>query len=108
LSIQLRAKAVRLKRILAYSIVAIFAGLLLVLLPLVTIIGVEAEGHGELSRVFSESQAAQRGSNSGQSEPSNSDVESLALSFIIAVFAFMFFRRRSPRKERISFGQLPY
>jgi hypothetical protein len=93
---------------LAYSILAVLIGLLLVLLPLVTVIGGEAASHGEFSGVFSESQATPGSSSSRQSEPSPSDVESLALSFAIAVFAFMFMRRRSPRHERIGFGQVPY
>lgn len=93
---------------MAYSMLAILTGLLLVLLPLVTMISVGAESHNALSGVFSESQAVRRGSNSRQSEPSTSDVESLALSFVIALFAFMFLRRRSPQRERISFRGLPY
>jgi hypothetical protein len=106
--VQLHAKAVALRRILAYSVLAILVGLLLVLLPLVTLIGVEAKSHGVFSPVFSESEAVHGGSNSKQSEPSTSDVEGLALSFAIAVFAFMFLRRRRPQHERIPFGRLPY
>jgi hypothetical protein len=93
---------------MVYAILAVFVGLLLVLLPLVTIIGVEAESHLGLPRAFSENQAGSAGPRSKQSGPSTSEVESLALSFAIAVLAFMFLRRRTPRHERIFFGQVPY
>jgi len=105
--IQSLTKAVVLRKTLAYSMLAILAGSLLVLLPIVTMIGVGAKSHNALSGVFSEGQAARKG-YSEQSQPSTSDIESLALSFAIALFAFMFLRRRRPQREQVPFGRLPY
>jgi hypothetical protein len=100
--------AAALRGIWVYSILAIFMGLLLVLVPLITLVGVRAGDHYGLPQLLSQRLEQLDGSSSEKSKSDTSEVESLALSFIIAVVAFMFLRRRRPRGEYGGFGQLPY
>lgn len=102
-------EAVALRRTWVYSIIAVFVGLLLVLAPLVTIIGVRAEDHQEQrAALFSENLRTSKGSGSQASDSTTPEVESLALSFAIALFAFVFFRRRRPQSEPKLWGQWLY
>jgi len=100
-------EASALRRIWAYSAVAVLLGLLLVLVPLVTLLSIGAEDHNATSRSFFQSIKKLEGSRS-DNDSSTADAESLALSFIIAVVAFMFLRRRRPQVGRRVIGQLPY
>jgi hypothetical protein len=91
----------------AYSALAIGLGLALVLFPLITLVSMRAEEHHELNTVFSEKLEELDGSTTNR-ESSTSDTETLALSFIIALAAFMFLRHRRPHVGRRVIGQLPY
>ena len=97
-----------LRKPLVYSTVAIVVGLLLVLVPLITVVGTGSENHNGTLESFSRGLQGLDGSTSGSSKSSTSDVESLVLSFVIAIVAFMFFRRRRPNDELGAFGSLPY
>lgn len=94
-------EAARLRRAWIYSILAIIVGLLLILVPLITLASVKAENHIAILESLD-------GSSSDKSKSGTSEVESLALSFVIAVVAFMFLRRRRPQSEHTVLGQRPY
>jgi hypothetical protein len=101
-------EALGLRKSLIYAALAFCLGLRLVLVPLITLAGTGAENHYGPFESLSERLKGLDGSSSEGSKSSTSDVESLALSFIIAMVAFMFFRRRRPNDERKVFGPLPY
>jgi uncharacterized BrkB/YihY/UPF0761 family membrane protein len=95
------------RKIWIYSLLAVFVGLLLVLVPLITLVSVGTENQrtGSLSGSLRELDS----SSSGRSKSDISTLESLALSFTIAVVGFMLLWRRRPRSERRwVFGQWPY
>jgi branched-subunit amino acid ABC-type transport system permease component len=101
-------EAIDLRKALVYAALAVFLGLVLVLAPLITLIATGTEDHYQLPSLFSQRLKELDGSSSEGSKSSTPDVESLALSFVIAFIALMFFRRRRPSGERRSFGPLPY
>jgi hypothetical protein len=100
-------EATALRKAWVYSALAIVLGLLLVLFPLITLTSIRAEDHHELNAMLSEKLKELDGSSSDR-KSSSSDVETLALSVIIALAAFMFLRRRRPQVGRRVIGQLPY
>jgi hypothetical protein len=104
----LQMEAVALRRIWVYSLAGVVLGMLLVLLPLVTLVGTGTENHHTLPALFSNTLKGLEGSSSDRSKSEAPELEGLAVSFAIAVFAFMFLRRRRPQSERHMFGQLPY
>lgn len=99
-------EASALRRVWAYSALAVLLGLLLVLVPLITLLSIGAEDQRAANESFSLSIKKLEGSRSDNG--SSTDAESLALSFIIVVVAFMFLRRRRPQVGRRVIGQLPY
>jgi hypothetical protein len=100
-------EASALRRVWAYSALAVLLGLLLVLVPLITLLSIGAEDQRAANESFSLSIKKLEGSRSDNGS-STADAESLALSFIIVVVAFMFLRRRRPQVGRRVIGQLPY
>jgi hypothetical protein len=98
-----------LRKILVYSMFAVLVGLLLVLVPLITLLSVGTEDHYQPAAVLSRGIQKLDGSGSQKSKSYNSTLESLAVSWAIAVAGFMVIRRRRPRSERhYMLGQWPY
>lgn len=96
------------RKILAYSMFAVLVGLLLVLVPLITLLSAGTEDHYQPAAVLSRGIQKLDGSSTQRSKSDTSTLESLAVSCAIAVAGFMFFRRRRPRSERrYVFGQWP-
>jgi hypothetical protein len=95
----LKLEAAALRKALVYSVFAILLGLLLVLVPLVTLAGIGAQDNYKPNELFSE-RLEQLDGRTSNNRSSTSDVESLALSFIIVLAAFVFLRRRRPQFER--------
>jgi hypothetical protein len=100
-------EATALKKAWVYSALAIVLGLLLMLFPLITLMSVGAKDHHDLNTMLSERLMELEGSSSDR-KSSPSEAETLSLSFIIALAAFMFLRRRRPQVGRRVIGQLPY
>lgn len=94
-----KLEAAALRKALIYSVFAVLLGLLLVLVPLVTLAEVGAQDHYKPNELFSE-RLEQLDGRTPDNRSSTSDVESLALSFIIVLVAFVFLRRRKPQFER--------
>jgi hypothetical protein len=92
-------EAATLRKALIYSVFAVFVGLLLVLVPLVTLAGIGSQDNYKPNELFSE-RLEQLDGRTPDNRSSTSDVESLALSFIIVLAAFVFLRRRKPQFER--------
>jgi hypothetical protein len=102
-----KLEAAALRKALIYSVFAVLLGLLLVLVPLVTLAGIGAQDHYKPNELFSE-RLEQLDGRTPDNRSSTSDVESLALSFIIVLAAFVFLRRRKPQFERRMAGALSY
>lgn len=86
------------KRVLLYSLAAIAMGLLLTIAPPLAIAGLEAKNDFVLSpRAFSNSFGALEGGTYTMDTPrvSIGDVESFALSFAVAIIAYVMFKRRT-------------
>ncbi len=100
-------EAAALRKALIYSVFAVLLGLLVVLVPLVTLAEIGAQDHHKPNELFSE-RLEQLDGRTPDNRSSTSDVESLALSFIIVLAAFVFLRRRKPQFERRMAGALSY
>ncbi len=82
------------KKIPLYLLVAVILGLSLTLVPLATI---KAEnGYSAIQQRLK----TLEGYDSGATTYSGSDVEILAISFVIALVAYLLFKHSSPRRNR--------
>jgi hypothetical protein len=100
-------EATALKKILTYSLMAIILGLSLILVPLATIKaenGFNAMGYSVGDRL----ETLEGTHDSGAATYSASDVEIFAISFVIALAAYLLVRSRMPRRRHESIGPYPY
>ena len=81
-----------------YLLVAVILGLSLTLVPLATI---KAEnGYNAIPQSIQQRLKTLEGYDSGATAYSGSDVEILAISFVIALVAYLLFKHSSPRRDR--------
>ena len=86
------------KKIPLYLLVAVILGLSLTLVPLATI---KAEnGYIAIPESIQQRLKTLEGYGSGATTYSDSDVEVLAISFVIALVAYLLFKHRSSRRDR--------
>jgi branched-subunit amino acid ABC-type transport system permease component len=88
-----------LKKTSLYLLVAVLLGLSLILVPLATI---KAEnGYKAIPQSIQQRLKTLEGTyDSGATTYSGSDVEILAISFVIALVAYLMFKHASPHRER--------
>lgn len=94
---------------LLYLTSAIIVGLLMVLVPLVTVAGIETDNATSLPEF------TMKGMNTldktqlvdASRIPSN-EVEALAISFFVALFAYALFKRKHPRRYDKTIGSYAY
>jgi ABC-type dipeptide/oligopeptide/nickel transport system permease component len=99
-----------LKKILLYSAVAVVLGLSLILVPLITLVEIRAEnGYLAGTRSLPEQLEELEGTHGLDTpEYSTYDVKILAFSFVIALVAYMLFKRRTSRQDYLWSGRSPY
>ena len=91
-------EAETLKKIPLYLLVAVILGLSLTLVPLVTI---NAEnGYNAIPQSIQQRLKTLEGYDSGATTYSDSDVKIFAISFAIALIAYLLFKHSSPRRDR--------
>ena len=87
------------KKALLYSALAVILGLALTLVPLYTLAEVRTENRGLLMPNALSDQLKSLGGSSYHAntlESSNTDVELFAVSFVVALVAYMVFKRKTP------------
>lgn len=92
-----------------YLVAAAVAGLMLVLIPLVTIAQIEHEGTASFPGLAR--QGLQSLDNPYQPEYSRIqqyEVDALAFSFFVAVGAYVLFRRKKPNRTKRTIGPFAY
>jgi hypothetical protein len=97
-----------LKRILIYSALAVILGLVLVLVPLVTLaeIGIQ-DNYGMPEALYMKLKEVE-GARSNMPRFSESDVEVLGMCFVLALAAYVLSRRKMPEHEYRWTGQSPF
>lgn len=97
------------KKILLYSAVAVVLGLLLTLVPLITLAEIRAEDHYAMLGSFCEQLEKLEGPRGlGGPKYSAADVEVFAISFVIALVVYVLFKRRTPHRDYRWIGPYPY
>jgi hypothetical protein len=90
-----------LKKILVYSVIAVVLGLLFVMVPLIISAETKAGNHYVMPESVSRGFGKLEGSRLGESKPVNADLEILAVSFAIALVAYILFKRRMPHRDDV-------
>ena len=90
------------KKILLYSAAAVVLGLLLMLVPLITLAKIRPNHYHAMRNSLSEKLETLDGTyDFGGSKYSAADVKVFAISFVVALVAYMLFKRRRPYSLRI-------
>jgi len=102
-----------LRRTLLYSAVAVVIGLLLTLVPLITLAEIKAGYNhyampSSLSQRMETLEGARAHFDADTPRYSAYDLEILAFSFVIALVAYVLFKRRTPHHDHRWSGPFPY
>jgi len=98
-----------LKKILLYSAVAVFLGLLLTLVPLIAVARIRPEHYLAMRNSLSEKLETLDGTYSLEAYGySAADVNVFTISFVVALVVYMLFKRRKSHRDYRWVGPYPY
>ncbi len=101
-------EAPTLKKILSYSILAVILGLALVLLPLITVAEIRPQNSYLLPESLSGRFKQVEGVYYDVPQSSSSDVQVFAVSFLMALVAYLLVRRKRPYRDSGLIMSIPY
>ena len=97
------------KKILLYSAVAVVLGLLLTLVPLITVARIRSDHYLAMPKSLPENLETLDGTYSFEGyRYSAADVNVFAISFVVALVVYMLFKRRKSHRDYRWVGPYPY
>ncbi|MBX5328757.1 MAG: hypothetical protein QHH18_05465 [Candidatus Bathyarchaeota archaeon] len=87
------------RKVLLYAVTAVILGLLITLVPLVTFAKITPAHTDAEAHVLSKSLRDLEGLRADTPTYSHADIEVLAISFVVALIAYILLKRRTPYRE---------